>query len=76
MKIKPTDLVTLAQEFAKVLRYNPELVQEDNLGDLALIIEIRLQQAYEAGKNDKPVVDVKDFFGTDRETKKATPKLN
>lgn len=77
MKIKPTDLATLAGEFAKVLRYNPELTKEENLGDLAIIIEIRLQQAYDAGKEDKPVVDIKDFFGTDREEpKKAAPKLN
>ena len=62
LKSKIVDLEAIARNFAGALRYNPELIQDpERAGELATAIELRLIDAYNAGKANKPVVAIVDM---------------
>lgn len=53
--MKAFDAKALAEEFANVLKYNPELLQDPSrFEDLKVVIEVRLLQAYQAGLDGEP----------------------
>jgi len=77
LKSKIVDLERIARDFAGSLRYNPELIQDpERAGELAIAIEVRLMQAYNAGVAKKPVVSIVDMGKPHESGPSVEVKLN